>query len=335
MKKYLRIITAGLSCLMLFGCSANGDIIAVESKLSEIQKNLEEVERDNKELSEKLEWLEKRIVEDVTSAVPETKPKATPNPNPSLIVTQPIASTDTQIKQEPSAGQFYSIDRTDPSNPHTSVEENYALKTNNNKILFNVPDNAVNVIVAENQLSYEMINEWFQVKHSYQVNTNIKSAPKCELQIKEITKNLPLSLDKNYDPLFFLQDLPDNYYYYQNGGLEQNDISMDDVWYIIVSEHGAAYFYESSKFTDGNLLYDTMIQESFDYIDGVAIHGQIEIQDYNFKSYYNSLATNIEKNEADRTYKTTMGKFLRSNQSLTYTYGFDNCLMRHTQLKGR
>ena len=207
------------------------------------------------------------------------------------------------------------------------------------------------------RLSYSIENEWIRVNFLYEEVPEIKSAPECELRVRSITSKLPLSLSEGYRSdtygVYILQDLKDQFPYHYDYYYGSRMINIDDVWYLTIGYNGASYFYESSKNTSkDDLTFKKIIEEAYNYLDGITIHEKIEVTYYNYIDYYNSLPTTIEKNEADRNYSDIVGSFGKASSSFSeYIYynvqnygirrdldfctsvgGIGNCLLKFARL---
>lgn len=171
---------------------------------------------------------------------------------------------------------------------------------------FRIPENATNLHLNDTHLTFSISTEWLQIDYSYEIVSGIDSAPQAELMIKSITDTLPYSLSSAYSGLYTLQDLKEHLYpsqfeYYS----EKQDIR--NVWFDGVTSTGAAYFYESCDYTNqDDMVFDKLITESYNYGGGIAIHETIEVVYLNFKDYYDSLETRIEKNNADSEFASAL-----------------------------
>ena len=253
-----------------------------------------------------------------------------------VVVSEEVNTEDAQE----TTGEFYKLKSVDREG------NNWGVKTKNNEIRFRISPLASNVKVNGSTLTYNINNNWIKTNILLETVKEIKSAPECELKVCSIVSKLPKSTfvytEANNDPILvgvlginsFNEIIPD----------KSSDFkcryNVDDIWFVDIGTYGASYFYESSEAPKDNLsketiIYHNMIKEGYHVRDGVTFHIKIEVKQYNYIDYYNSLQTTIEKRESLTSHGDVTGA-LADVASFVWRdntdKGFGNCLFIEAKL---
>ena len=230
-------------------------------------------------------------------------------------------------------------------------------KTRKGKIFFGITPKAKNIKFTNNELTYNIVNKWFNANIKIKLDKSIGSVADCERKVNSIVKNIPNTLGEDYiknphDGIYVLQDLKhyleERKYTISYADDPFDNYNLDSVWYTILTNDGCSYFWEkSSRKSLTDITYNQMMAESYNYIDGFCLYSKIEITKYNFIDLYNSYDTETEKRLLTEEKNDIMSNFSKvcnlrpfsyqegnssSSMSLAPMLGFENCLTDNTKL---
>ena len=276
-----------LFCLvvLLAGCGSNDT--------SALEKRLDALEKENARMAEQLDSIAKQLgvheqsnvaIESQTSSLPQT----------TQIVTE--VSTEQEIQsgfiRETASGldQTYYVYMSDRGSLRFRVERSW--------------DKIWDVVESGERLVLEAKTEWYDIILIYEIDPSIASGPECEKKIRAITKSFESEgVSDDYAP-YFVQDMD----YHLNGQGEVKSksggkINYDDTWWIgIIDNRGAYYCREkSTRFDKERVDFSSLEYEAYMCTPNSELgawHITCEILSYDFQSYYDSLETTIEKNNA-------------------------------------
>lgn len=174
----------------------------------------------------------------------------------------------------------------------------YKLNKSESMPIIKIPEDAKNIFIEDDKITYSLVWDWGEISYLYEIDSSITNAPDCEKKVNALMeeKGCPYNKGKNE---------------YSNA---YNDSNEGNRTYRFISDNGAGYscvinkkyydskLYESFQDYEFSFSFDELFCEQYTCYDTTTIHYKTSVERWNFIDLYNSLETDIERNQLLKLY---------------------------------